>query len=135
MDRPGRRTGEIVEFLDLYPTLCALAGLPLPQHVEGVSFAGLLKTAASSHKGFAVSEKTRRSFMGKSLRTPDFRYTEWRNPTGKVVARELYDHREDPWNETLETENLAEHQDYAAVIKSLEDQLRGILGNPISKLP
>ena len=35
--------------------------------------------------------------MGYSMRTADLRYTEWRNwKTGKIIARELYDHRKDP---------------------------------------
>jgi iduronate 2-sulfatase len=35
--------------------------------------------------------------MGCSVRTPHVRYTEWRDwETGKLVGRELYDHRNDP---------------------------------------
>ncbi len=38
----GVACGALVELADLYPTLCDLAGLPLPKHLEGTSFAPLL---------------------------------------------------------------------------------------------
>jgi arylsulfatase A-like enzyme len=38
----GRKSDALVEFVDIYPTLCELAGLPLPNHLEGTSFAPLL---------------------------------------------------------------------------------------------
>ena len=35
--------------------------------------------------------------MGVSVRTDRYRYTEWRDfATGRPVARELYDHADDP---------------------------------------
>lgn len=35
--------------------------------------------------------------MGCSVRTDRYRYTEWRDwRTGKVLAKELYDHKTDP---------------------------------------
>ena len=54
--------------------------------------------------------------MGYSLRTERFRYTEWRDfKTGKVLARELYDHQ----NDSGETMNLAGHGKHAVTIKRL----------------
>lgn len=38
----GRATRALVEFVDVYPSLCELAGLPLPPHLAGRSFAPLL---------------------------------------------------------------------------------------------
>jgi len=39
--------------------------------------------------------------MGYSIRTNRYRYTEWRNlKNGKVKARELYDHNNDPEENT-----------------------------------
>jgi hypothetical protein len=69
--------------------------------------------------------------MGWSIRTPRYRYIEWRradfsadNPVfgNRVQATELYDYKSD----SLERENLAEKADHAAVVKqhqALFDQL------------
>jgi iduronate 2-sulfatase len=58
--------------------------------------------------------------MGYSLRTDRYRYTEWRNlTTGQIVARELYDHHDDPG----ETVNLARQDFWAETVKQLHGKL------------
>jgi len=42
MKARGKSSKALVELLDMYPTLCELAGLPVPRHVEGRSFAPLI---------------------------------------------------------------------------------------------
>jgi len=42
MKARGKSSKALVELLDMYPTLCELAGLPVPRHVEGRSFAPLM---------------------------------------------------------------------------------------------
>lgn len=39
----GKTTDALVELIDMYPTLCELAGLTPPKHLEGTSFAPLLE--------------------------------------------------------------------------------------------
>lgn len=107
MKRAGTATRQLTEFLDLYPTLCDLAGLAPPDHLEGRSFARLLDDPAASHRDAACSEMVRAKRIGRSIRTGDFRYTEWRDRRGRLVARELYDHRDDRENGYLETVNVA----------------------------
>ncbi len=93
---PGARTSALVELVDIYPTLCDLAGIAKPPHLEGLSFAPLLDEPARSWKTAAFSQFPRRDAMGYSIRTDHYRYTEWRGPGGDVLAKELYDHRSDP---------------------------------------
>lgn len=92
----GGRTKALVEFVDIYPTLCALAGLPIPKDLEGISMAPLLEKPTHPWKTAAFSQYPRAGGMGYSIRTDRYRYTEWRDGEGKVTARELYDHQEDP---------------------------------------
>lgn len=52
----GRKSPALVEFVDVYPTLCELAGLPIPASLEGTSFAPLLNAPARSWKKAAFSQ-------------------------------------------------------------------------------
>lgn len=120
----GQTTDALVELVDVYPTLCDLAGLPLPQGLEGISTAPLLKDPNRAWKEFAISQYPRSGkVMGYSIRTDRWRYTEWqsRDEAKTVLARELYDHRNDPG----ETKNLAEDPAQAQTIKALSGQLAG----------
>jgi len=90
-------TEAIVEFIDIYPGLCEMAGLPMPSHLEGESFAPLLRNPELAGKSAAYSQYPRRDLMGYSVKTDGYRYTEWREESGHgaVVGVELYDHDRD----------------------------------------
>ncbi|HWA99132.1 MAG TPA: sulfatase [Pirellulales bacterium] len=117
----GRPCHALVEFVDVYPTLCELAGLPIPRALAGRSLTPLLADAGSSVKDAAFSQFLRRhegrDYMGYAMRTRRYRYIEWLDAmTGKLVVRELYDHTVDP----DENENRAEG---SAVVTELHDQM------------
>ena len=106
MRTAGKHTGALVEFVDIYPTLAELAGLPLPKHLEGVSFKPLLEDAERTWKTAAFSEYPRgaatKGLMGYTMRTDRYRFTKWvgRKDHTKVDATELYDHQTDPQENT-----------------------------------
>ena len=52
----GKRTDALVELIDMYPTLCDLAGLARPAHLEGHSFAPLLLDPQRAWKRAAFSQ-------------------------------------------------------------------------------
>lgn len=56
MPASGKGSRALVEFVDVYPTLCELAGLPLPSHLEGKSFAPLLNNPDQTWKPAAFSQ-------------------------------------------------------------------------------
>ena len=135
--RPGgQRTDAIVELLDMYPTLADLCGLKAPAQLEGRSLRPVLDHpgAGAGDPGARVKDAaftwhprpayppagTKPEAMGYSMRTDRYRYTEWRDfKSGDVVARELYDHRDDPG----ETVNLAGREAMAGTIERLADRL------------
>jgi len=119
----GQKTRALVEFVDLYPTLAELAGLPLPPHLEGVSFVPLLNEPAQPWKKAVFSQYLRpgkEKFMGSSIRTDRWRYTEWVDAEKKIVGIELYDEQNDP----KENVNIAGDAANQAVLVAMAKQLR-----------
>ena len=84
----------LVEFVDLYPTLTDLCGLPQAPGMQGLSFAPLLKNPQMPWKkaAYTMVKRGNKGF-GKSVVTERYRYTEWEG--GKLGA-EFYDHEKDP---------------------------------------
>ncbi len=117
----GTPSHALVEFVDIYPTLAAAAGLKLPAHLEGDSLLGLLDDPEIPWKQAAFSQYPRRGHqMGYSMRTDRYRYTRWvKGDQDRVVAREFYDHKIDP----DENFNIANKPSNAQVIKQLDAQM------------
>jgi iduronate 2-sulfatase len=114
----GQRSTALVELVDLYPTLADLCGLPLPSHLEGTSFKPLLDDPDRAWKKAAFSDYVRTGkppYRGRSIRTAEWRYTEWSDLKGKLVAQELYDQ--------TEARNLADEPAYQTQITGLKQQL------------
>ena len=103
--RGGHTTRALVEFVDIYPTLCDLAGLPKPEGLEGASFAPVLDQPDRPWKRAAFNQYPRGRIVGYSMKTDTHRLTLWvdREDNNRVVAEELYDHTRDPH----ENENVA----------------------------
>jgi iduronate 2-sulfatase len=105
-------------FIDIYPTLCELAGLPIPGNLHGRSLVPMLGNPEAKVRNGTVSI-FRRKAMGYAYRTERHRYIEW--VRGKeVVARELYDYEADP----LEKVNLAADERSKPLMKKLAKALR-----------
>ena len=116
----GRRSASLAEFIDIYPTLADLCGLPKPKDVEGVSLKPVLDDAAAKVRPVAISQYPRsdagKSLMGYSLRDDRWRLTLWRDrATNAIHATELYDEVGDPH----ETVNVAAKPEHAEVIARL----------------
>jgi arylsulfatase A-like enzyme len=121
----GAQPDALVELVDVYPTLCDLAGIPVPEAVEGTSLKPLMQAPQRDWKSAAFSQYPRNlnqtKVMGHTVRTDRYRYTEWRDEkTDEIRATELYDHAVDP----LENVNLAEKADFQAVRVVLQGHLR-----------
>ena len=87
---PGMKPGNsdsIVELVDLFPTVCELTGVPVPDSAEGKSLVPLLKDPA------ATTNQRAHSFTrnGESIRTPGFAFMHYKDGT-----EELYDMKSDP---------------------------------------
>ncbi len=119
--KSGGKARGLVEFVDIYPTLAELGGLPRPAHLQGDSLVPLLQNPAAPGKTAAFSQFERPGKVtGYSIRTERWRYTQWLKPDGERVAEELYDHEADP----AETRNAAADPAHAEVIQDLRRQLQ-----------
>ncbi len=104
---PGTTSGvhrpQLVESVDVYPTLCELAGLPAPKQLDGKSFAKVVKQADALTKEFVThvyprSAQGRGSVLGRAIRTDRYRLVEWKaiGAPADTAELELYDYQEDP---------------------------------------
>ncbi len=110
----GQRVPSVVESVDVFPTLCQLAGLPQPtaQKLDGISAVALLKNPAAQTKPavFHAYPRTNegRPLIGRAVRTDRHRLVEWKVPgaMADTAELELYDYQVDPG----ESRNLAAEQ-------------------------
>jgi len=121
--KPGR-TDALVEFVDIYPSLAELCGLPMDDGLEGTSFVPLIQDPKRPWKSAAFSQYRRvipghGLGMGYSMRTDRYRLTEWIGAKGESVAVELYDHQADP----MENVNVAGRPENGALVERLLERL------------
>jgi iduronate 2-sulfatase len=134
MKTQGQACRRLTELVDLYPTLCELAGIPVPPELEGTSFLPLLSNPRRAWKQAAFCHYVQRPkvtldnqcYIGYSMTTERYHYVQWHSwdqateRAGQQVAVELYDHRTDP----QENVNVAGQPPYADDLKQLAQQLQ-----------
>ncbi len=109
-------TSQIVEYVDIYPTLCELTGLSLPGHLQGASFKDLLFNENAVSDGVAVCQW----YKGVTTIRENYFYTEWIDEDDQMFTRMLYDHSADP----DENVNISEHPENAVIIDELSQEMR-----------
>lgn len=119
----GKRSTALIEYIDIYPTLADWCGLETPKQCEGVSSTPLFADSMLPGKKAAMSQYPRGGGMGYSIRSGKWRYTQWRNKTGKPVSQELYDHSQSD----LATKNVVDLDENEDKVKQLRKQLSGII--------
>ncbi len=108
MKNPGKSTDSMAETLDVFPTLCDLAGLPIPDFVDGVSLRPLLENPSlPGHPAFSYNARA------KTIRTDTHRLI-----LHNDGYAELYDHT----SAEKETKNIAETE--PALVEELSNQLK-----------
>ena len=110
---PGIKIDASVDYTSVYPTLCELTGLPLPEQVRGPSVVSLLKDPAQA-KNWNHSAICTHGRGNHAVRNSRYRYIRYENGD-----EELYDHLHDP----NEWTNIADRPDASSIKKQLADLL------------
>lgn len=111
---PGGRSGESfspAEFVDLFPTLCDLAGIPAPGGIHGTSLARTVRHPDVRTKRYAVIQWA----DGVCVADRRYSYSVWFSDDGKVDAEMLFDHKRDP----QENMNVAGQRKYRPAVRRL----------------
>ena len=116
----NKKTNSIAELVDLYPSICDLANISKPAHLEGNSLTNALQNPSKVFKNKAYA----RYQKGETLIADNFFYTEWKIKD-KTIAKMLYDHNTDP----DENRNLAVEDQYKIVVDSLSNILNKKIKN------
>jgi arylsulfatase A-like enzyme len=116
----GQKCAAPVEFVDVYPTLAELCGLPVPAGLGGSSIKNFIDNPAAPSSGVAISQYPKKApegpVMGYSIRTDRYRATFYRLRNGsQIVGTELYDEQNDP-DETVSLASKPEHQELLATL-------------------
>jgi arylsulfatase A-like enzyme len=121
---------QLVEFVDVYPTLCELASLEVPKGLEGISAVPLISEPEKPWKKAVFSQFLRSRiwlapdgipYHGYAIHSADFLYVEWKNEnTGELAAAELYDLQKDP----MENRNVVSESQYANVVENMAKRLQ-----------
>jgi iduronate 2-sulfatase len=118
---PGKKknihTDALVEFIDIYPSLCELAGLQKPFHLQGRSFVPLSENPGQPWN----TEVYCRWIRGETIVTQTHTYTEWfSDQTGEMSARMMYNLTEDP----EETINVSEKKENKTMVEELSGKIK-----------
>lgn len=103
----GSKCGRTVDFVDVYPTLSDLCGLPVGDHLDGESIVPLLQNPDQEWNHPAITSHGR---LNDSVRTERWRLIRYRDG-----SEELYDHDKDP----MEWTNLAGQAEFTNVARDL----------------
>jgi iduronate 2-sulfatase len=131
----GRKIENIVELIDVYPTLAEMCGFKVPEHLQGQSLC-VLTTQREEGKNRAFSQFPRpygavhssahRTHMGYTVRVKGWRYTLWYDVvSGNLSDRELYRYAEND----SEQENLSGKTEYAATENKLSSLIETFKNN------
>ncbi|MDB6028084.1 MAG: Sulfatase [Verrucomicrobiales bacterium] len=117
--KAGTECETAVDLTSIFPTVCELAGVPVPKHVEGISIKPLLANAKAKWKRPAIS-----TFLqgNHAVCTADWRYIHYADG-----SEELYNEKADP----LEWKNEAANPKLSSVKKDLAKYLPALNATPV----
>ena len=120
----GRKTPVLLSAIDIYPTLCGLAGIPVPKHCAGQDLSAVVRGEKDDgpESVFLMHIEKDHASWGRNHPAPIFRGVRTRRYTyavGETGRWLLYDDQEDPY----QMRNLVHDTKY----RKLAEELDGLL--------
>ncbi|MCD6123072.1 MAG: sulfatase-like hydrolase/transferase [Spirochaetales bacterium] len=126
----GLKENHFTEYVDIFPTLCEMADIPIPAYLQGKSMLPLLqnpdisgKQAVFAHRKHQWHDRIKAYAVAHSVRTEKYRYTVYLDKTKHVIAEELFDYENDPGELT----NIASQEESREIIEKLHRILNAYL--------
>jgi N-acetylglucosamine-6-sulfatase len=122
----AQKSHAMISNVDLAVTIADLAGAPVPDPTDGMSFMPIITKQRDSHRNDILLEVQNNSagnptlnFKGTGIRSPFFKYVEYENG-----EKELYDLRSDPY----ELKNIAKQNSAGtkSVLRDISARLRSL---------
>lgn len=144
----GGKSNELVELVDVFPTLCDIANIEIPAYMQGTSLKPLINNPVLRWKSAVFNQFQRKpgetldkkQYMGYSMVTKKYHFIEWYNwdyakkIATELVTTELYDLETDP----EENINIALYPSNKTIVDALSTQRkkgwRGVNRELISKV-
>ncbi len=112
--KPSKPLG-LTDFIDIFPSLCELADLKIPEQLQGNSFVDKMKDPKLNQDTVYC-----RYPNGETIVTERYVYTEYHSEAGIYLSNMLYDHQTDPF----ENVNIAGKPEMQGIKDSLSTALR-----------
>ncbi len=117
---------KVVEFVDIYPTLCDAAGLTIPTHCEGSSMMNLVKGKDNKWKDCAIIKW----HSGLTYFDRNYGYTQWLDKAGNFQDHMLFLYR----NDQMETKNVANNPENKELVAHLQQEILNRRGADFMKV-
>jgi hypothetical protein len=73
-ERPGQKIDRLINFVDLAPTLLSIAGIPIPDYMQGNAFLGKQKTKYPEYSYMSRQRMDERYDLVRAVRDKEYRY-------------------------------------------------------------
>ncbi|MDR2706471.1 MAG: sulfatase [Planctomycetaceae bacterium] len=122
--KPGEFSSRLISFVDLAPTILSLAGITIPQHMQGKAFAGKFETTKRNYVYGFRSRIDERSELTRSI--CDGRFVYARNFHPEIIYGALGAYAQQTpttriWREQYHKGKLSEHQKFFWELKPTEE--------------